>query len=446
MLILVSDYEHFLRVWFSAVVSTFLLKTGEYYHNLYSLSPIIRKFVACFRTTSNTSEQWSRKIRPYIPQKDISLSRLSMVTIITDLWTNGTLEKHLQDIIASEKSLLEERKPLTGKAIAIIKQLKLPPIVLQQMLTLVEWISLEFIGYLDRLMNNEFFPYTGNIGEIVKNIRWNMHGGIDEVQTFKTMQYENYHYNFIVSSLYCLEDDIPVMWARLSPVLRPIFSLKKIYSRGFDSYAAFVIHYWTCRVKNRQFFIENLLDPIGLFNAVPESSTNLKMLIVSLHSYNVHAFKYFWGRLNDNERTLAISTLCDVYETDDLCMLSNFYETVRNSIEIILFVIRQVDNDHGLMIVRRCLPQMIVNFWQCWQVHHVILPLFESYIDLLDVSTYKELFTRLQAQHSDYSPKGRLLYRMWLSSPPHLQCLMSDEEKRAMFENNVVMKMEHDNS
>lgn len=403
----------------------------------------------CFRNISEkygSSDQWNDDL-PLIPRKDTSLCRLSMVSIISNLWSGGALENDLQNVLVSNKTLYKERNTLIQKAVDIVIKLELPTSLMQELIRLLEWISLDFFSYLDHLLSNEFYPFKGHIRDIIKNVKWDMHGGINEVQSFRNMKHANYLYNYFLSSLYCLEDDVTEMWARLSPVHRPIFTLKKINSRGFDLYATYIIYYWTCRVKKREFPVRSLQDPVGLFNNIGETKTNLKMLAVSLHCYNIHSFKYFWRKLDQNERFTAVSMLCEVYEIDGSRTLSNFYDTVKNSVEIMLFVLSQVDNESGVSIMRRCLPQMIINFWQCWQVHHIVLPMFEYYIDVLDPYTYKQLFHMLQMMKtSEYSPKTEILYKMWLASPPHLQSLINEEERRDMILNNYTRDSRYEDS
>ncbi|XKL64774.1 hypothetical protein PGB90_004860 [Kerria lacca] len=378
----------------------------------------------------------------YIPRKDISLRRLSTVSLVTNLWSSGYLKDDLQIVFDKKKTLYKDRVSLTKKAKDIIQLYNLPSLIIGEVIEFVEWISSDFILYLDSLINNEFFLHNGDIGCIVKNIKWDMHGGIDEVETFKNMKYTNNHYNYIISTFFCLEDDIPAMWARCSPIYKP-FSLKSMYSEEFCSYATFIIYYWTCKVKNRTFRIHILEDPMGLFNDIRDCSTELKMLVVSLHIYNIHAFKYFWRQLDEKERVIAIEVLCLIYDLDDLYVLNDIYDMLKNSVGIILFVLAQINEQQQLMVIEKCLPQMIVHFWQCWQMHHVILPLFETYISFLDASSYKKLFRRLLMQNGDYCPKEKLLYRMWMLSPPHLQCLIDDTEKRLMFFGNVENEKEN---
>ncbi|XP_065223076.1 uncharacterized protein LOC135847466 [Planococcus citri] len=386
-------------------------------------------------------------LQPFIPQKDTSLCRLSTVSLITNIWSGGVLENDIQNILVSNQTLYKERSTLIQKAADIVLKLQLPGTLLQEVLHLLEWISLDFFAYLDHLTSNEFFPFKGHVRDIVKNIKWDMHGGIDEVQSFRNMKHSNYLYNYFLSCLYCLEDDVIEMWQRLAPVHRPMFTLKKINSRGFDLYASYIIYYWTCRVKRREFPQESLQDPVGLFTEIKDSTVHLKMLAVSLHCYNIHSFKYFWRKLDQNERVTALALLCDRYEIDGSRTLSNFYDTAKNSVEINLFVLSQVDINCGVNIVRRCLPQMILNFWQWWQVHHLILPMFEYYLNVLDPYTYEQLFHMLRMMKtSEYSPKTEILYRMWLASPPHLKCLINEQERCDLLLKNYVRESKLEDS
>lgn len=399
-----------------------------------------------FSSKSNPSiwcyDKWMR----YIPQKDLSLRKLSMAKIISTFWKNGRLNDDLHRVVRSTADPAEKRSTLIGKAKLLFMELEIPAILMEELLILLEWVTYDYLFYVEELMSNEFYSYRGNIHAIVNKIEWNMHGSVDEVETFKSMRYSNAHYNYVKSLFYCLEEDIPLLWSRLSPVYKPKFSIKKIYSQGFESYASFIIYYWTCRVKGREFRIDSLEDPIGLFDTIANCSVDLKMLKISLYLFNVHSFKYFWHKLEGEERMKAITLFSDNYALDDLSELNHYYDTIKNNAEIIIFALSQMDDEERSMVIRRCFSQIILLFWQYWQMHHAILPLFESYVEFLDDYTYKNLFNNLIEYTNEYAPKGKVLYLMWQASPPRLQCLLDEEKKHLILMGNSGQKYRYDNS
>lgn len=369
------------------------------------------------------------KIAAFVPQTNTSLFRLSIIAVVTRIWSCGSLNEALQSILDAKRSLSEDCCFLTQKAENLVKRLGLPTSILDEVLMITEWISRDLIFYLNGLIKNEFFSYTGAVGDIIKNIKWDVHGTINEVVTFKNMSYVNSHYNFILSTIFCLEDDVPHLWNECDCGPDMLSTLQS----GDFSYAKYVILYWTCQVTktNLALQMQQFDDPQHILSRVENGSLNLKMLVISVHIFNAHSYKYFWHRVNLEERRLAFSILCTRYAVDELFVPEEDY-LLRHSVSIILFTLRQLDKQQRLIFVQKCYYQLILQFWQYWPIHHAILPLFQAVVSAMDEATYRKLFVNLLKNIGPFTPRNRLLFEMWLCSPTHLQNQITESEREEM--------------
>lgn len=375
------------------------------------------------------------KIAAFVPQTNTSLLRLSIIAVVTRIWSCGSLNEALQSILDAKRSLSEDCFFLTQKAESLVKRLGLPNVILDEALMITEWISHDLILYLNGLVKNEFFSYTGAVGDIIKNIEWDVHGTINEVVTFKNMSYVNSHYNYILSTIFCLEDDVPHLWNECACGPDMLSTLQA----GDFSYAKYLILYWTCQVTETDLELQMLHfdDPQHILSRVQDNSLNLKMLAISVHIFNAHSYKYFWHRLDLEERHLAFSILCNRYSVDGIFEPEEDY-LLRHSVSIILFTLRQLDEQQRLIFVQMCYYQLILQFWQYWPIHHAILPLFQAVVPAMEESAYRKLFSSLLKSVGPFTPRNRLLFKMWLCSPPHLQSQITESERQEILRDKRV--------
>lgn len=124
-------------------------------------------------------------------------------------------------------------------------------------------------------------------------------------------------------------------------------------------------------------------------------------------------------------------SLLNRYSVEDIFEPEEDY-LLRHSVSIILFTLRQLDEQQRLIFVQKCYFQLILQFWQYWPIHDAILPLFKAVISAMDEAIYKKLFVSLLKSIGPYTPKNRLLFQMWLSSPSHLQNQITESEREEM--------------
>lgn len=222
-----------------------------------------------------------RAADPFVPRPDSSLRRLSTIALVTRVWSCGALDAALQAVLDARRSLADDCPRLVRRATDLLRQLRLPAPLLDEVLAVAEWVSLDLILYLNGLVKNEFFAYTGAVGDIVGRVRWDASGAIDEVATFRRMRYRNARYNYMLSAIFCLEEEVQ----RLSRSCGPPDTLDWLHS-GHFSYAKYLILYWTCRVTHAEPQLRSLPDPQvrytctsvagGLVRSVPDRAGVLK--------------------------------------------------------------------------------------------------------------------------------------------------------------------------
>lgn len=253
-----------------------------------------------------------------------SLQRLAILNIAISLWERPDVKSKVKEffiLCARERSresrMLSKWYDLTKEVLQQLERDVLPAILYRELLHVSKEIGKKIYGWYWRIERENMVQY-GKVGqalEYVDQIYWTQQGTVDAVRIIQSSWIGNANlsvstiYNFACK--YALEECINSLWTQI-----PQATQDRDYGDIYRYYTRHILAYWQC-LRNDEMteliwrFERYSYGKLGysvLFNNSfhylynPHHSIEENMCRLSMFAGYSNAVKYFWNKLNNEER------------------------------------------------------------------------------------------------------------------------------------------------
>lgn len=341
---------------------------------------------------------------------EINLENMTAIALATFLWENEETDEEIMSFFGDWKQydIFRQKeltwKDVTSKVCDRAKTLNLP----KELLTKVE-NSIFSLGFQIRAWNY----YVRNTLNLPSHfgglIFWTNYGTVSENDIFKHYWKERYvlkidsdHSSNFVIFLSCIFAQVWFINQHLEEI-KKVTELRiapaKFKSRSYTAHA--IIAMWLCIYITR-----SKKQGVDRYCKAQKSDTiSSELLTMCIDNGFIEAAKYFWSKLNLNEKIKFTAYECGKKVLDSLCGYYSYYDNVFDiendhqrvkKTELLIFFINKMSTDEKVQFVSENMIK-IFNMCKYWPFHEILIKLVTDDRMLKNVDPnelYYDLFSK----------------------------------------------------
>ncbi|XP_071861903.1 uncharacterized protein [Bombus fervidus] len=348
---------------------------------------------------------------------ELNLQRMAMITMAISLWEQSHIRNKIQQLLTFEyrdgENAINERKwhDITKLILKEIESNTLNSILKIELTHIIKCIGDKIFNWYEYIRKNIEYDTKESAINYIEKIYWTYYGSIDEVKTLKSFWIDNPKLSIVtvydMACEYALEENINNLWEQLPRALK-----EKCFENMYTEYKCLILEYWQCfRDGNLTVFIRYLETAIHsgtgyihehLYNRYHSVEEN--MFRLSVYGGYSKAVKYFWDKLNEEEKNRNVINGIQIAVTSyipDYTSIGEYYYKRDNFVEICIFLMNQVRAGHK----RKTITQIIYdsfedNIYMC-NILKMIAPTW-PWQDFL-VKILEELEAALKVQNNGHT-------------------------------------------
>ncbi|GFY62445.1 uncharacterized protein TNIN_146021 [Trichonephila inaurata madagascariensis] len=345
-----------------------------------------------------------------------SLKEMTKRRVAVSLWNHDdivTLIKtgRFHSFLYSDK--FQKGDILYDRIIGKVEKLLLPTTLEDALKETIHPIGFEILKF-----NNFQEKYLGEDNHFFDNeikIHWTYQGTIDKVRTAMSFVKDDKidcTLRYKIACIYCLEDDIPILWEKMSE------DDKKILFRA-DSMAPYrvLIYFWGSEMKNELFDLHEL--------RTRNENIYVDAMEYVAYSGNVAATQYFFQKLSDEEKS-----------KEELKLTKSIVKRVEFSkeyyFEVLHFLLLQMSEINQLKVLQTSSYDLLCCFleWPLQPYFNDLAGLLWSYLAPTD---FEDLLWHIAIRSMQQKGAGcdfqSFFSRLWLDSPLHFKKYIISQEQ-----------------
>lgn len=240
---------------------------------------------------------------------DLSLKRLSTTATALALWNQPDIKSKLKHYFCAGQRF-GKRNYLTQLIKEVMMKLDrnvIPPMLYSELMYIVKELGLKIGDWQRFIRRKSIFrdiPLRELFDLCANEIVWTYYGSIDEIKTVKSWL-ENPNFDVVkkyyMACYYCFEDKIKLLWKIVSKK-KNFYDENKLNS----TYGLHLVAYWN-RIQNNNNF-ESFVRDIKIQSKDGDRvydenrSAEVNMFRLSVRKGYVEASKYFWNKMNSEEK------------------------------------------------------------------------------------------------------------------------------------------------